>query len=124
MNRTSNHSTQTLEGMPRIEPKTFFANERTFLKWLHTAVTLGSIGGAMLGFAGPGGGSKAAGGIGSVNNTGVAIGMMLLVISGVVIVYAIRQFNWRARMIKAGSSGPYADDFGPCELIQSCGARW
>jgi hypothetical protein len=25
----------------KIEPKTFFANERTFLKWLHAAVTLG-----------------------------------------------------------------------------------
>ena len=29
----------------RIEPKTYFANERTFLSWLHMAVTLGSVGG-------------------------------------------------------------------------------
>lgn len=35
----------------RIEPKTFFANERTFLAWLHMAVTLGSISAALLGFA-------------------------------------------------------------------------
>jgi uncharacterized membrane protein YidH (DUF202 family) len=35
----------------RIEPKTFFANERTFLSWLHMAVTLGSIAAALLGFS-------------------------------------------------------------------------
>lgn len=35
----------------RLEPKTFFANERTFLSWLHMAVTLGSISAALLGFA-------------------------------------------------------------------------
>ncbi len=35
----------------RIEPKTFFANERTFLSWLHMAVTIGSIGAALLGFS-------------------------------------------------------------------------
>jgi hypothetical protein len=27
--------------MMRIEPKTFFANERTFLSWLHMSVTIG-----------------------------------------------------------------------------------
>lgn len=35
----------------RIEPKTYFANERTFLSWLHMAVTLGSIAAALLGFS-------------------------------------------------------------------------
>jgi hypothetical protein len=32
--------------------QTFFANERTFLSWLHMAVTIGSISTALLGFAG------------------------------------------------------------------------
>jgi Domain of unknown function (DUF202) len=36
----------------RIEPKTFFANERTFLSWLHMAITIGSIAAALLGFSG------------------------------------------------------------------------
>jgi len=35
----------------RIEPKTYFANERTFLSWLHMALTMGSISAAMLGFS-------------------------------------------------------------------------
>jgi uncharacterized membrane protein YidH (DUF202 family) len=45
--------TAELQGstMMRIEPKTFFANERTFLSWLHMAVTLGSIAAALLGFS-------------------------------------------------------------------------
>lgn len=43
----------TLNSTPmKIEPKTFFANERTFLSWLHMAVTIGSIACALLGFAG------------------------------------------------------------------------
>ena len=32
----------------RIEPKTFFANERTFLSWLHTAVLIGTIGAGLV----------------------------------------------------------------------------
>ena len=39
----------------RIEPKTFFANERTFLTWLHMAVTVGTIAAALLGFSGTAG---------------------------------------------------------------------
>lgn len=35
----------------RSEPKTYFANERTFLSWLHMALTMGSIAAAMLGFS-------------------------------------------------------------------------
>ena len=35
----------------RLEPKTFLASERTFMSWLHMAVTLASIAAAMLAFA-------------------------------------------------------------------------
>ena len=34
----------------RVEPKTFFANERTFLSWLNMSVTLGSIASALAAF--------------------------------------------------------------------------
>jgi uncharacterized membrane protein YidH (DUF202 family) len=43
----------------KLEPKTFFANERTFLAWLHMAITLGSIAAALLGFSAGEGGSSA-----------------------------------------------------------------
>jgi len=35
----------------RIEPKTYFANERTFLSWMHMSVTLGSISSALTVFS-------------------------------------------------------------------------
>lgn len=31
----------------RVEPKTYFANERTFLSWINMSVTLGSISSAL-----------------------------------------------------------------------------
>lgn len=37
---------------PRPCLQTFFANERTFLAWLHMAVTIGSVSTALLGFSG------------------------------------------------------------------------
>lgn len=36
----------------KMEPKTYFANERTLLAWLHMAVTIGSIAAALLGYSG------------------------------------------------------------------------
>ena len=35
----------------RVDPKVYFSNERTYLKWLHTSVTVGAIASALLGFA-------------------------------------------------------------------------
>ena len=37
--------------MQRLEPKTFLASERTFLAWLHMAITIASIAAALLAFA-------------------------------------------------------------------------
>ena len=38
--------------MSTVDPKVFFANERTFLKWLHTSVMLGSVATGLLGVSG------------------------------------------------------------------------
>ena len=44
------HRKQVPRAVPmRIEPKTYFANERTFLSWLHMAVLIGSVGAALVG---------------------------------------------------------------------------
>jgi len=90
----------------RIEPKVFFANERTFLSWLHTAVTLGGIGGALLGFTK--GNSN-----GNNIRAGLISGCILLVVSIFVAVYAMRTFWWRGKMIKERRDGPYNDTIGP-----------
>ena len=57
--------TRALSPPPPPSPapaQTFFANERTFLAWLHMAVTIGSIATAMLSVAGGGGGGSGSGG--------------------------------------------------------------
>lgn len=36
---------------PQVEPKLFFANERTFIHWLNMAVTISSLGAAVLAFS-------------------------------------------------------------------------
>ena len=91
-------------GVPRkmpmkIEPKTFFANERTFLAWLHTAVTLGGIGAAILALA-PVSATD--------DDTGTnASGMTLAMVGILVTLYAMRVFQWRSKMIKERKDGPY-----------------
>jgi uncharacterized membrane protein YidH (DUF202 family) len=45
----------------RIEPKTYFANERTFLAWLHTAVLIGTIGAGLVSVHMGGGGTETRG---------------------------------------------------------------
>eukprot|EP00294_Goniomonas_avonlea_P015856 CAMPEP_0114541210 /NCGR_PEP_ID=MMETSP0114-20121206/1182_1 /TAXON_ID=31324 /ORGANISM="Goniomonas sp, Strain m" /LENGTH=573 /DNA_ID=CAMNT_0001725429 /DNA_START=123 /DNA_END=1845 /DNA_ORIENTATION=+ len=85
----------------RIEPKVFFANERTFLSWLHMAVTMASISIAILAFAD--------------TNAFVArlSGIVLLSVAVFFTLYAIVMFHIRATRIKQRLPGPYDDFVGP-----------
>eukprot|EP00775_Hariotina_reticulata_P007348 gene7348-7559_t len=78
--------------MMRIEPKTFFANERTFLSWLHMSVTLGSISAALLGFS-----SNKGKGLGG--HMVEVIALILLPVAIAMCGYAIFIFIWRSQMI-------------------------
>jgi hypothetical protein len=66
----------------RIEPKTFFANERTFLSWLHMSITIGSIAAAMLGFAGTGTTDSKVRGAAGAASDGPAVGRGCLIQAG------------------------------------------
>ncbi|KAK9320082.1 hypothetical protein V1517DRAFT_330418 [Lipomyces orientalis] len=85
----------------RVEPKVFFANERTFLSWLHFTVILGGLGVALLNF-----GDR----IGRVS-----AGLFTLIAMGTM-VYALVTYHWRAAAIRRRGSGPYDDRFGPTML--------
>lgn len=104
----------------RIEPKTFFANERTFLAWLHMAVTLGSISAALLGFAA---GSAPAPDTpsGEVVSKHLVelIALILLPLGMVMCVYALWVFVWRAQGIAKKRATQFDDRYGPLAL---CGA--
>merc|ERR1711957_61856 len=89
----------------KIEPKVFFANERTFLHWLHNGVTLYTIAAGILAFAGD---------TGSVSAHWYA--MALLPISLGFCLYALNLFLWRAEKIKTRIPGRWDDSRGPLVL--------
>jgi SPX domain protein involved in polyphosphate accumulation len=70
----------------RIEPKVFFANERTFLSWLHFCIVLGGLALGLLNF-----GSDTVGQISGVIFTFVSMGFMI---------YALYLYQWRAHKIR------------------------
>ncbi|OXC66367.1 vacuolar transporter chaperone 1 [Cryptococcus neoformans] len=82
----------------RVEPKVFFANERTFLSWLHFAVVLGGLAVGLLNF-----GDKV-GKISAAMYTIIAMGVML---------YALVIYQMRARAIRLRTGAPYDDRLGP-----------
>jgi len=85
----------------RIEPKVFFANERTFLSWLHFAVVLGGLAVGLLNF-----GDK----VGKIS-----AGMYTVVAMGVMI-YALFIYQSRAKAIRQRTGAPYDDRLGPTVL--------
>eukprot|EP00891_Asterochloris_glomerata_P008493 jgi/Astpho2/8493/e_gw1.00125.54.1_t len=81
----------------RIEPKTFFANERTFLTWLHMAVTVGTIAAALLGFSGTAGRTEKHPKRSA--HTVEMIALILLPVAILMCAYALVVFIWRAKAI-------------------------
>ncbi|KAG0347445.1 vacuolar transporter chaperone [Podila minutissima] len=85
----------------RVEPKVFFANERTFLSWLQFTVMLGGLALALLNH-----GNKVAR-ISAGLFTFVALSFM---------VYALATYHWRAYKIRNRELGPFDDRIGPTLL--------
>ncbi|KAH0613286.1 uncharacterized protein LAJ45_05228 [Morchella importuna] len=85
----------------RVEPKVFFANERTFLSWLNFTVILGSLAIGLLNFG------DRVGRISAGLFTFVAMGAMM---------YALATFHWRAAAIRKRGQGSFDDRFGPTVL--------
>jgi len=89
----------------RIEPKTFFANERTFIQWMSFIIIIQGIGFGLMGLA-----KKP----GSALHIG---GLVFVVLALVFMVYAIILFELRRRKISARDKGPYDDPVGPVLLV-------
>jgi len=100
-----NEDTLAPTSVQKIEPKIFFANERTFLHWLHSGVTLYTIAAGILAFAS--------------DTHSVAVhwyAMALLPISLGFCLYALHLFLWRAEKIKTRIPGRWDDSRGPLIL--------
>ncbi|KAJ3245891.1 hypothetical protein HDU77_009196 [Chytriomyces hyalinus] len=85
----------------RVEPKVYFANERTFLSWLHFCVVLGGLALGLLNF-----GDRVA------QLSGLVFTLVAMVFMG----YSVRLYQTRSDMIRRRDPGPYDDQTGPVVL--------
>lgn len=86
----------------RVEPKVFFANERTFLSWIHFSIFLGGISTALVGFG---------------NRNAKISGYLFAFISILFTLYALYLYQWRAERIRQRDPGPYDDRIGPNAVV-------
>ncbi len=86
----------------RVEPKVFFANERTFLSWIHFSIFLGGISTALVGLG---------------NHTARISGYMFALVSILFTLYALYLYQWRAMKIRQRDPGPYDDRVGPTVVV-------
>merc|ERR1740139_202596 len=81
-----------------VEPKTYFANERTFIQWLTAATLLLTFSSTLM-----------------VTHTRVhSLGLPLFLVSFALILYALAIYHWRLRQFRLGTTGDYSDHRGPC----------
>jgi len=88
----------------KIEPKVFFANERTFLAWMHISVILAGASVAILALS-------------DYENIGKQLyGLIMLPVAIAFLVYSMYQYVRRSYMIRNKLPGPYDDAVGPTVL--------
>jgi len=87
----------------KVEPKLFFANERTFLSWLNMAVVLSSMCIGILAFT-------------KTDAYSQIYAMCLLPIALLFIIYAVRTFLIRGEKIRVRDVERWDDPFGPVLL--------
>ncbi|KAI0288826.1 SPX-domain-containing protein [Russula brevipes] len=89
----------------RVEPKVYFATERTFLSWLHFAIYIGTIATTLLNFLKP------------EDERGLLCAAMFTFAALLAIVYSASIFVYRAlHLRKHRAEGVYYDKYGPTIL--------
>lgn len=101
----------------RVEPKTFFANERTFLSWLQISVLIMFMGLTLLG----GSGTPLAGGISSGASSGSKgsqiAGLIISPVAFIFTLYALFMYKKRTIQIIRRENVRYDDQTGPVLLV-------
>mmetsp|Transcript_32163 Transcript_32163/g.44082 ORF Transcript_32163/g.44082 Transcript_32163/m.44082 type:complete len:672 (+) Transcript_32163:198-2213(+) len=96
----------------KVEPKTFFANERTFIQWASFCVVIQTIGIAFVGFSGSDKDTdKSKDGVAKVG------GECYLIIAFCFLLYSLYNYRCRAARIRAQQHGNYDDFYGPFFLV-------
>jgi uncharacterized membrane protein YidH (DUF202 family) len=102
VNRPTSQQQKRIVLPVRVEPKVFFANERTFLSWLHFCIVLGGLALGLLNFG---------------DRVGQISGLLFTLVAMMFIIYALFLFQWRAHQIRNRHPGPYDDRVGPTVLV-------
>jgi uncharacterized membrane protein YidH (DUF202 family) len=90
----------------KVEPKLFFANERTFISWLHMAVVMASIAIGVLAFT-------------PTDAMAQDFAMCLMPIALMFVGYALRTYLVRSEKIKSRDANRWDDPYGPV-ILTSC----
>ncbi|KAJ9659686.1 vacuolar transporter chaperone [Coniosporium apollinis] len=85
----------------RVEPKVFFAAERTFLSWLEFSIILGSIAATLLNFG---------------DNVSLASAWAFTIVACLSLLYSMGLYLWRSDMIRKRRAVTYHDKWGPSIL--------
>ncbi|RKF80161.1 Vacuolar transporter chaperone 1 [Golovinomyces cichoracearum] len=85
----------------RVEPKVFFANERTFLSWLNFTVILAALAVGMLNFG---------------DRTSFISAVVFIVVAVAGMIYALYTYHWRAKSIRRRGQAGFDDKVGPTVL--------
>ncbi|KAH8685639.1 hypothetical protein BGZ60DRAFT_395698 [Tricladium varicosporioides] len=85
----------------RVEPKVFFANERTFLSWLSLGVVIGALAIGMLNFG---------------DRPAFISAFLFTLAAMLTMVYALGTFHWRAKSIRLRGQAGFDDKLGPTLL--------
>ena len=90
----------------KVEPKSFFANERTFVHWLHMGVVLSGVSSGILAFS-------------EMGSLTAWYGLLLIPIAMFFCLYAMHTFLWRSERIRLRVPGRWDDPFGPLVLAST-----
>jgi uncharacterized membrane protein YidH (DUF202 family) len=85
----------------RVEPKVFFANERTFLSWLNFTVVIGALSIGMLNFG---------------DRPAFISAWFFTLVAVCTMVYALVTYHWRAKSIRRRGQAGFDDRWGPTLL--------
>jgi uncharacterized membrane protein YidH (DUF202 family) len=86
----------------KVEPKVFFANERTFLSWLNSALFMSSVGLALATADGA--------------TSGRFVGGVLVSVGMLLIIYACLTYIQRNTSLMEKKAAGYHDEYGPVAL--------
>lgn len=87
----------------RVEPKVYFAAERTFLSWLEFSIIVGSIAATLLNF-------------GDISGSLVSASVLFTIVACASMLYSLGLYLWRVKCVRERRAVRYHEPWGPTML--------